>query len=87
MLVAFDLTDEPEYLFYVLKWILKYDFDDIVYEMYCQDVLNPEDRRESLIKPSRWSECCSKYHDRFEKDFMDTEICDADSDLEQELPF
>jgi hypothetical protein len=90
MLTAIDLTDEPEYLFYVLKWILKNDFDDLAYEMYCQDILNPECRRESLIKPSRWSECSSKYHDRFEKDFADlmvAENCVDDCDSVQDLPF
>ena len=65
MKTAFELTEEPEYLFYALKWILKYDFDDLAYEMYCQDMLNPESRKETLIKPTSWEECDRKYHKRF----------------------
>ena len=86
MLTALDLTDEPEYLFYVLKWILKYDFDDIAYEMYCQNILNPECSRESLFKPSKWQECSCKYHDRFVKDFMPVEIGGTDRNSVQNLP-
>jgi len=71
MKAAVKVTDELEYLFYVLKWILKYDFDDLVYEMYCQDVFNPECRKASLIKPSLWARCAAKYHERFELDFAD----------------
>jgi len=65
MIIAFEFTDNLEYLFYVLKWILKYDFDDIAYEMYCQDMLDPECRGETLIKPTRWGECDKKYYIRF----------------------
>ena len=65
MAIAFELTNAPEYLFYVLKWILKYDFDDIAYEMYCQDMADPECREETLIKPARWAECDEKYYIRF----------------------
>jgi hypothetical protein len=65
MIIALKLTDEPEYLFYTLKWILKSDYDDIAYEMYCHDLLDPECRDESLIKHSRWAGCVKKYHKRF----------------------
>jgi len=88
MMAALDLTDEPEYLFYVLKWILKYDFADLAYEMYCQDLLDPECRSESLIKPSKRAECGEKYHKRFLQDFAD--ICgdgDAECHATQEQPF
>ena len=71
MKAAVKATDDLEYLFYVLKWILKHDFDDLVYEMYCQDVFNPECRNASLIKPSRWAGCAAKYHEKFELDFAD----------------
>ena len=70
MTVALELTDEPEYLFYVLKWILKYDFDDLAYEMYCQDMADPECRKESLIKSARWAECDGKYHTRFTYEYQ-----------------
>ena len=68
MKTAINVVDDLEYLFYVLKWILKRDFDDIVYEMYCQDVFNPECCKASLIKPSKWKQCTAKYNDRFTSD-------------------
>ena len=71
MNIAFGLTDEPEYLFYALKWILKFDYDDIAYEMYCQDMMDPECRDENLIKPARWTECGRKYHKRFTEEYCD----------------
>jgi len=70
MIVAHELTDELDYLFYALKWILKYDYDDLAYEMYCQDMIDPECREETLIKPSRWAECDRKYHIRFVYEFQ-----------------
>jgi hypothetical protein len=88
MIYAIEFTDEPEYLFYTLKWILKFDYDDLVYEMYCQDIMDPECRKETLIKSSKWTECCNKYHERFEQDFADMWRDDADNDDDaQELPF
>ena len=95
MIIALKLTDEPAYLFYVLKWILKQDYDDLAYEMYCQDFLDPECRKESLIKPSRWAECHRKYHDRFMQEYADVWFADADADadvdcaiaMDPELPF
>jgi len=84
MKAAVKVTDELDYLFYVLKWILKYDFDDLVYEMYCQDVFNPECRNVSLIKSSRWARCAAKYHERFELDFSDLWAADDACVPEQE---
>ena len=69
MMEAMLLTDEPDYLFYVLKWILKRDFHDIAYEMYCLDMMNPEMRHESLIKDSLWDAYSSHYFPTFQEDF------------------
>jgi len=80
MKAAVKVNDDLEYLFYVLKWILKHDFDDLVYEMYCQDVFDPECRKESLIKLSRWKRCAAKYHERFELDHADLWAGDDDAD-------
>ena len=86
MKAAIKVTDDPEYLFYVLKWILKNDFDDLVYEMYCQDVFNPECRKESLIKPSRWKRCAAIYRERFELDHAhlwdDDDVADCGGTLD-----
>lgn len=62
-------TDNPEYLFYVLKWILKHDFHDMAYEMYCYDMLDPECRPESLIKDSLWEVYTHYYFQRFVQDY------------------
>lgn len=69
MIEAVLITDEPEYLFYVLKWILKEDFHDIAYEMYCIDMMDPENRPESLIKDSLWDPYSSHYYPIFVRDF------------------
>lgn len=68
MLEAILITDEPDYLFYVLKWILKTDFKDIAYEMYCMDMSNPEMRQESLIKDSLWEAYSSHYFPQYQED-------------------
>jgi hypothetical protein len=87
MIYAIEFTDEPAYLFYTLKWILKFDYDDLVYEMYCQDAMDPECREENLIKHTRWAECHRKYHEKFEQDFADIMGGNAGCGTEQELPF
>lgn len=50
MMEAVMITDELDYLFYVLNWTLKTDFHDLTYEMYFYGMTNPECRQESLIK-------------------------------------
>jgi hypothetical protein len=69
MIIALELTDEPDYLFYVLKWILKFDYDDIAYEMYCHDMMDPECRNETLIKLARRAEYDRKYWKKFTDDY------------------
>ncbi len=63
------ITDELDYLFYVLKWILKDDFHDIAYEMYCIDMSDPECRLESLIKDSLWDVYSKHYFPAYVRDF------------------
>lgn len=63
------ITDEQEYLFYVLKWILKSDFHDIIYELFCIDMMDPECRQESLIKDSLWDMYSSHYFPIFVEDY------------------
>ena len=72
MIIAHELTDELDYLFYALKWILKFDFDDIAYEMYSHDMIDPECRAETLIKPTRWIDCNKKYRKRFVYEYEPT---------------
>ncbi|MEQ8196669.1 MAG: hypothetical protein ABRQ27_01440 [Clostridiaceae bacterium] len=68
MMEAVMITDELDYLFYVLKWILKSDFHDLTYEMYFYDMTNPECRLESLIKEKYWAMYSEIYHNRFMED-------------------
>lgn len=69
MIDAMLITDEPEYLFYVLKWILKSDFHDLTYEMFCMDMMDPECRQESLIKDSLWDMYSAHYFPIFVEDY------------------
>ncbi len=39
-----------EYLFYILKWILKEPFEDLSYEVYLHVMMDPEKTSKSLIK-------------------------------------
>lgn len=68
MVEAVMITDELDYLFYVLKWILKTDFHDLTYEMYFYDMTDPECRPESLIKKKYLSIYNEHYHNRFMED-------------------
>lgn len=68
MIEAVIITDELDYLLYVLKWISKTDFHDIAYEMYFHDMLDPECRPESLIKQKYWDMYNEHYHARFIED-------------------
>lgn len=68
MMEAVMITDELDYLFYVLKWILKSDFLDLTYEMYFYDMTDPECRSESLIPNKYWAMYSELYHTRFMED-------------------
>jgi hypothetical protein len=68
MIEAVMITDELDYLFYVLKWILKTDFHDLTYEMYFYDMLDPECRPESLISDKYWTIYSEYYHTQFMED-------------------
>ena len=65
---ALEVVDNIEYLFYVLKWILKDDFDDLTYEIYLQDYLDPEMNPASLIKDGWHKVLYERYKDRLEED-------------------
>lgn len=57
--------------FYILKWILKYDFDDLTYEVFFQDYTDPEMCCDTLIK-EEWREFLNeKYNDRLIGFFSD----------------
>jgi hypothetical protein len=53
---------DMERFFYVLKWILKYDFDDLTYEVYFQDYMDPEMCCNTLIK-EEWREYLNEKYD------------------------
>lgn len=64
MIEAVLITDDIEYLFYVLKLILKNDFHDLAYEMYFYDIMNPEYREKSLINDKYWEVYTEYYHQK-----------------------
>ncbi|GEP67261.1 hypothetical protein [Clostridium beijerinckii] len=68
MMEAVIITEELDYLFYVLKWILKTDFHDLAYEMYFYDMINPECSSESLIKDEYRAMYSQRYHTQFMED-------------------
>lgn len=49
-----EFVTDIDYLFYILKWILKQDFNDLSYSVFFQDIMDPECRPESLIKNKWW---------------------------------
>ena len=55
-------------LFYILKWILKYVFDDLAYEIFFQEIMDPECRSESLIKDEWWDILQTRYKQRLTED-------------------
>ncbi|MEW6215652.1 MAG: hypothetical protein AB1478_10710 [Nitrospirota bacterium] len=57
-----------EYLFYILKWILKDDFDDLGYAVYFQVIMDPEMRPEPLIKDEWWTILDKRYRGRLMDD-------------------
>lgn len=57
-----------EYLFYILKWILKDDFDDLGYSVYFQVIMDPEMRLEPLIKDEWWTILDKRYSERLMDD-------------------
>lgn len=59
------------YLFYVLKWILKYDFDDLSYAVYFQDIMDPESNPQSLIKDEWLPVLRNRYGQRLKKELYE----------------
>ena len=74
---ALEVTNDVDYLFYVLKWILKYDFDDLTYAIFLQDYMDPEMRPESLIKDEWHGTLYERYKDRLAEDVVspDEGVC------------
>lgn len=57
-----------EYLVYILKWILKEDFDDLGYAVYFQVIMDPEIRPEPLIKDEWRTILDKRYQERLQND-------------------
>lgn len=57
-----------DYLFYILKWILKDDFDDLGYAVYFQVIMDPEMHPEPLIKDEWWTILDRRYRERLMDD-------------------
>jgi len=59
------------YLFYELKWILKYEFDDLSYAVYFQDIMDPECNPQSQIKDEWLPVLWDRYGQRLEKELSE----------------
>ena len=66
-----EFVADVDYLFYILKWILKSNFDDLGYEVYFQSVMNPEMRPEPLIKDEWWSVLQKRYYERLNSEMSE----------------
>lgn len=62
-----------EYLFYILKWILKDDFDDLGYAVYFQVIMDPEMRPKPLIKDEWLTILDKRYTERLLDDLPVTD--------------
>lgn len=71
MIEPMEFVVDTGYLFYVLKWILKYDFDDLGYAVYFQNIMNPEMWSESLIKDEWQTILDQRYQERFHNDISE----------------
>lgn len=60
-------TKDVNSLFYVLKWILKYDFDDLSYAVFVQDFMDPEGNG-GIIKDNWWPILHDRYWQRIKND-------------------
>lgn len=63
-----EFVTDIDYLFYILKWILKQDFKDLSYSVFFQDIMDPECRPESLIKNEWWPILQKRYLAQLQKD-------------------
>lgn len=71
MLEPVTFVTDSTYLFYVLKWILKYDFDDLSYAVYFQDIMDPECIPQSLIKDEWLPVLWNRYGQRLKKELFE----------------
>ncbi|WP_222860157.1 hypothetical protein [Gracilibacillus massiliensis] len=71
MLEPVAFVTDITYLFYVLKWILKYDFDDLSYAVYFQDIMNPECIPQSQIKDEWLAKLLDRYEQRLKKELSE----------------
>ena len=70
---AMEVAVNADCLMYVLKWILKTNFDDLVYEVYFQDYMNPEMSPYSLVK-DEWQDVLHvRYKERLMADIYPDE--------------
>ena len=73
-----EFVADVDYLFYILKWILKSNFDDLGYEVYFQSVMNPEMYPEQLIKDEWWSILQKRYYERFNSEISEIDCNSTD---------
>lgn len=80
-----EFVADVNYLFYVLKWILKSNFDDLGYEVYFQSVMDPEMRPEPLIKDEWWPVLQKRYYERFNSEMAEIDCNSMDKAVAQTI--
>jgi hypothetical protein len=69
-----EFVADTKFFFYILKWILKTDFDDLSFEVYVQYVMDPEGRYDGTIKPEWIPRLEKRYGSML--DMLFSEICE-----------
>jgi len=65
-----EFVEDTEYLFYILKWILKYDFDDLSYDVYTHYVMDPELCHDDAIKDAWMGILKERYGEHLEEEII-----------------
>lgn len=81
MLEPVAFVTDISYLFYELKWILKYDFDDLSYAVYFQAMMNPECMPQPPIKEEWLSTLRDRYVQRWKKELSDIHYSSMDTSV------
>ena len=80
MLEPVTFVMDISYLLYGLKWILKYDFDDLSYAVYFQDIMDPE-CNPSQIKDEWLLVLWNRYGQRLEKELSEIHCSSNDASV------
>lgn len=75
LIIPMEIITHEEELIYLLKWILKDDPDDFIYDIYVHDMMGAESR--GYIQDDYRDMLHERYNERFEKDFAPKDYFDS----------